>query len=103
MILIPPVLLILISSFYYSFPPKRINYWYGYRTSYSMQNQAIWDYSNKVAAKYLLIFSIALFVFDVILETLISHTETAKAISFFAIILGLAATITLIEIRIRKP
>lgn len=30
------------------FPPKKINWWYGYRTSRSMQNEEIW----KVAQAY---------------------------------------------------
>jgi uncharacterized membrane protein len=101
-IFIPPILMFLFFIIYYFFPPKRINRWYGYRTSYSMQNQKIWDYANRIAAKYLLIFSVALLVCDVILKVLLSNIEIAKTISFSAIILGLVLTIIFIERKIRK-
>lgn len=32
------------------FPPKKINYFYGYRTRRSMANQEIWNYSNALGA-----------------------------------------------------
>ena len=34
----------------YCFPPKKINYLYGYRTSSSMKNQQVWDFSQKYSA-----------------------------------------------------
>ena len=33
------------------FPPKDINFLYGYRTSRSMKNQESWDFAQKYAAK----------------------------------------------------
>lgn len=35
-------------------PPRKINKWYGYRTSKSMENQANWDFANKLAGKLLI-------------------------------------------------
>ena len=32
------------------FPPKKINYLYGYRTPSSMKNQQVWDFSQKFSA-----------------------------------------------------
>jgi uncharacterized membrane protein len=32
------------------FPPKEINYLYGYRTKASMKNQDVWDFSQKYSA-----------------------------------------------------
>ena len=40
-------LLFVLSLVFLIFPPKKINNWYGYRTHKSMQNQDIWDFSNK--------------------------------------------------------
>ncbi|MDI1317564.1 SdpI family protein [Flavobacterium sp.] len=34
----------------YCFPPKKINYLYGYRTPSSMKNQQVWDFSQKYSA-----------------------------------------------------
>lgn len=36
------------------FPPKKINYIYGYRTPSSMKNQERWDFSQKYSAKELI-------------------------------------------------
>ncbi len=33
------------------FPPKKINWLYGYRTNRAMKNQETWDFSQKFAAK----------------------------------------------------
>ena len=34
----------------YFFPPRKINYLYGYRTAASMKNQERWDFSQKYSA-----------------------------------------------------
>ena len=34
----------------YRFPPKKINYLYGYRTPSSMKSQQVWDFSQKYSA-----------------------------------------------------
>ncbi|MEP2668637.1 MAG: SdpI family protein [Cyclobacteriaceae bacterium] len=33
------------------FPPKKINWWYGYRTSSSTKNQERWDFAQRYSAK----------------------------------------------------
>lgn len=54
----------------YLFPPKNINFLYGYRTKTSMQNQEIWDfaqkYSGKVMAIYGFIFTLLTFPFSLL-------------------------------------
>jgi uncharacterized membrane protein len=44
------VIFFVIGVFFYFFPPKKINYIYGYRTSTSMENQQKWDFSQKYSA-----------------------------------------------------
>ena len=34
----------------YRFPPKKINYFYGYRTAKSMKSQECWDFAQKFSA-----------------------------------------------------
>lgn len=97
MILVLPILLIIVFSIYTLFPPKRINRLYGYRTSHSMQNKEIWNYANRIAAKYLLIFAIALFFFDLLLALSWPNDKTAEALSFLGLIIGLVFTIFIIE------
>lgn len=101
-ILIPPILMLIFFLVYFFFPPKKINRWYGYRTPYSMKNQKIWDYANKIAAKYLLIFAILLCLFNGILQLYLKNEKLAKALSTGAILLGLALTVILVEIKIRR-
>lgn len=38
----------------YFFPPKRINYLYGYRTKSSMQSQDRWEFAQKYSAKQMI-------------------------------------------------
>jgi uncharacterized membrane protein len=38
----------------YFFPPKKINYLYGYRTNSSMKTQENWDFAQKYASKLMI-------------------------------------------------
>ncbi len=42
------------------FPPKKINFLYGYRTNASMRNQERWDFAQKYAAKEMMITGLVL-------------------------------------------
>ena len=44
------IVFIITSIILYNFPPKKINYLYGYRTPASMKNQEVWDFSQKLSA-----------------------------------------------------
>jgi uncharacterized membrane protein len=44
------VIFILAGWVVYVFPPKKINYLYGYRTSASMKSQERWDFSQRYSA-----------------------------------------------------
>lgn len=45
---------------YKTYPPKRINWWYGYRTKRTMANQEVWNYANKLGGK--LVFNLGTFI-----------------------------------------
>ena len=56
-------LLFLMSIVFYFFPPKKINYIYGYRTNRTMLNDDIWNFANSFFCVTLLKYSgIALLV-----------------------------------------
>ncbi len=55
--------ILLISLVYKLFPPKKINYIYGYRTSRSMQNIIIWKEANRFASTAFFKISFLGFVF----------------------------------------
>lgn len=44
------IIFIITSLMLHCFPPKKINYLYGYRTPLSMKNQEVWNFSQKYAA-----------------------------------------------------
>lgn len=50
-LLLSGVLFYLAGLIHYKFPPKRINYFYGYRTKRSMRNLEVWNFSQSYAAK----------------------------------------------------
>ena len=52
------IFMLIIYFIYFKYPPKKINYLYGYRTRRSMQNYETWSFANKYAAKLLINFSI---------------------------------------------
>jgi len=47
----PGLLLMIFAWYYKAFPPRSINFIYGYRTRKSMRNQETWDFGNKIGAK----------------------------------------------------
>jgi len=58
----PPVLVCVLCGLIYiitgqvvlRYPPKKINDFYGYRTSRSKKSQAHWDYAQKESSKYII-------------------------------------------------
>jgi len=44
------LILLIVNVIFYFFPPKKINYLYGYRTSNSMRNQETWNFAQRYAA-----------------------------------------------------
>ena len=51
-------LLLLLSIVFKLFPPKKINYLYGYRTKRSMKNQETWDEANRYSPNLMILVSI---------------------------------------------
>jgi uncharacterized membrane protein len=50
----------------YHFPPKKINYLYGYRTNSSMKSQERWDFAQKYSSIQMMILAIIMFVVSLI-------------------------------------
>lgn len=70
----------------YRFPPKKINYFYGYRTTSSMKNQQVWDFAQKYSSVKML--QIGLFIFAISFLNLIVDIN-----QFQATIIGIALLI----------
>src|SRR5262245_36204434 len=50
LLLAPGTVLLVMAVVAMIFPPRRINWWYGYRTPRSMRSQAMWDDANSLAS-----------------------------------------------------
>ena len=48
--LLTGIIFTITGSIMYFSPPKKINFFYGYRTLSSMKNQQVWDFSQKLSA-----------------------------------------------------
>ena len=52
----------------YKFPPKKINYLYGYRTVQSMKSQERWEFAQKYSAKEMMKLGLLLAAFCLLAE-----------------------------------
>lgn len=77
------LLLLGVSLIYFLFSPKKINYFYGYRTPRSMKTEVGWKVANKMAPKMM----IALSIFDVVLGYLVADILNYDFLYFFTAIL----------------
>lgn len=75
------------------YPPKKINWFYGYRTKRSMRNETTWQEANRYSLRLSVLFCGYSFVFPVLLYftypnynfilTVIIHTLLILSIYFF--------------------
>ncbi|MGL1889462.1 MAG: SdpI family protein [Reichenbachiella sp.] len=93
-----PTMLVM-SILFKTFPPKKINNLYGYRTSRSMKNRETWDYSNKLWSTLFIYASLLTIIAQIIIYFTISETFIYEAIAQVVLVL---ATIPITEIQIKK-
>lgn len=60
------------------FPPKKINKWYGYRTTSSMKNQQTWDEANRYSARMMVTIGVILLIAGIVLTVLMNYLITGK-------------------------
>ncbi|MFN8348271.1 MAG: SdpI family protein [Spirosomataceae bacterium] len=68
--LILPIVSLLGAFIFKKTVPKKINYWYGYRTKTSMRNQDTWNEANKYAAGIMAKSSLILLIVNLFWATL---------------------------------
>lgn len=84
------------------FPPKKINYLYGYRTQASMKNQAVWDFSQRYSGIKMVQSGLALVALS-FMNVFMNLNETLQiAIGFTAVVLACAYLFLTTERAIRK-
>ena len=63
-------ILTLVGFITYLYPPKKINYFYGYRTSRSMKSQESWDFAQKYSSKLSCFLGITMVAIGFLLKTI---------------------------------
>ena len=66
-LLLVPAMMVGIGVLFRKRPPKKINGWYGYRTSRSMASQAAWDFAHRACGRLWLRWGIAMAVISPLL------------------------------------
>lgn len=83
------LLFVLVGLIMTKFPPKKINYLYGYRTRSSMQNQERWDFAQKFS-------SVKMIQYGLILSFSCVLAFTTNFDKFINMLLGLGLLILLV-------
>lgn len=83
-------------------PPKKINMWYGYRSSTSMQDQYSWDLGQQLAAKYMVLIGLGMTAISFLPCVFQISSADKDRMSSVAIIGGALLIILLSEISLRK-
>lgn len=91
-----------IGTIMYIFPPKKINFLYGYRTKNSMKNQQTWDFSQKYSSKKMALLGL-IFIFLSFSKGVFNTTEETDFIfGMAAMIIGTIAMLFLVEQALKK-
>ena len=106
-IFIIPLLAIFAGGFMFKYPPKKINYFIGYRTFKSMKNEKLWKVANQYCGKLWIMIGITLLVITFLLSMFIylkflTITETFLLIVVFGQLSSLLLSIFIVENRIKK-
>lgn len=96
------IIFIITSLIFLKFPPKKINYLYGYRTLASMKNQQTWDFSQKFSAIKMLQVGLLLFAISFLNLLFNISEEQSDFIGIAILLLGCIYMIFVTEKAIKK-
>ncbi len=96
------VIFVIAAVVVYIFPPKKINYFYGYRTASSMKSQEAWDFSQRYSA--VIMFRLGLILLGAsLINLLLPMSQNVDFIlGAFLIVLGCVFLIWATENNIKK-
>lgn len=95
-------ILLLVGAVLYVFPPKKINWWYGYRTPLAMQDQQRWNFAQRFSAIRLAFSGIALLFMSWIAPYAHFDEPTAKTVSFIVLITAVLFVLIATERAIKR-
>jgi uncharacterized membrane protein len=91
---------LIVGLLWWRFPPKKINFLYGYRTRRSMANQEIWEYANALGAKMFLYLGAVELIIGLGAYYLYPHH--APVIALFAMLIGIGMGMYWCETQLNK-
>jgi len=99
------IIFIIAGFIMYVFPPKKINYLYGYRTKASMKSQERWTFAQKYASVQMMIFSVYFMVFSFLFSFFNFSEKSNLIVGLVVIIFGVGYLFYKIEkaIKINFP
>ena len=100
-LLLGPVMLVLYLLYKY-FPPKDINFLYGYRTTRSMKSEHTWAASNKWSANLMVLVSLATCTMQAVLFAAGVSLGSTVGWSSALLVTLLLGHIPLVEMRLKK-
>lgn len=92
---------LLIALVFRQFPPKKINNFYGYRTSRSMKNEDIWEEANRYSSNLLVLLMVGVVIFQAFAIMLFSETVAIMS-STVVLVLAVILLIPLTEMHLNK-
>lgn len=106
-IYIIPILITLIGILMYKRPPKKVNWFIGYRTRKSMKNQEVWEKANRYCGKLWIIIGLIMVIVALLLNILfyykiIIFSETVLIIIVLSEIIPLLLSGLMVESKIKN-
>lgn len=102
--LIVGLLFIVLGIIMRKYPPKHINYMYGYRTKSAMKSQQHWDFAQSYSTKQIILAGVLLCVLQPILFSIFKNLSSLNKIilSLVVILLVIVGYILKVEHKIKK-
>ena len=84
------IIFLVLGTIFYFFPPKKINWLYGYRTSRSMKNQENWRFAQKYSSIKMLLSGFFLMLISCLgfFKTIEDNTQKVIGIVTLVVVIG---------------
>jgi len=102
-----PILILVIGYLMFEYPPKKINWFIGYRTRKSMKNEDDWKFANQYCGKLwiktgLIMLVMTLILFVLFYLNIIKYTENLLAIFVLVQVAIIVFPIFIVESKIKN-
>ena len=96
------LIFIILGIIFLLFPPKKINNYYGYRTTQSMQSQQKWDFAQIYSSKLMIWNGVVLIIFGMLSLSLKLSPIFNTTLNIIVLFLGIAIMIWKTENALKK-